>query len=649
MYACIEQAGLRPDLSTFIAVIAAYRKPEDLDECKLLHSYVVEDGHDSDSVINTAIVNMYGKCGDLESACSVSEQISVRDIVVWNALICVHVQHGRGVEALPLFHQMQQEGMPPSRVTFVGILAACTSKEFLADGQRIHFFIANSKCESDTVVGTALLNMYSKCGCASDARRVFENLFIQDQVSWNAMIAVYIKHGLRMQALQLLEQMQQVAMFTDKITFISILDAGVEHGSLREVKQIHTCIVCRGFHTDVVIGTALMSMYSKCESLDNAQKVFDSLPVRDPITWNAMLAAQAQHDEGKQTPQFFARMLLEGVLPCRASFASALSAFVNKELFAEGKRLHVLVEGSMFIADIVMGNALVNMYGKCERLDDAHTVFERLPQRDVVSWNSLISAYAQLEHREKAWQLFEQMQLEGLSPDRFTFVSILDACITQAALIKGKLVHSSILSSCYDSDIMVGTALVTMYGKCGSLKDAEEAFNHMPKQSVVSWNAIIGTFAQHGEAKQAIHYFDKMKRKSNPDRVTFTIVLTACSHAGLVDEGCDVFSSMAQVYGVTPTTDHFACMIDLLGRVGRLAEAEDLLQIAPCERNAVLYKTLLGACRHQSDVERGEHAANAAFKFDHDDPTPFVMLSNIYSAARGADDVRHSKDCMISM
>lgn len=633
LYNRIEQEGLQPDQATFTAMMSGYTKRDDLDEGRQMHSRIVEDGYDSDNVVGTALVNMYGKCGDLESALGVSEKISVRDLVGWNVLVAVYVQHGKGKEALHLFNQMQQEGMVPSRVTFVNILAACTSKELLAEGQQVHAYIISSKCGSDTVVGTALMNMYGKCGSAYDARRVFDNLLGQDTVSWNAMIAVYTQHGLHKEALQLFKQMQQVVVVSDKVTFVSILDACVEQDSLREGKQMHTYIVCRGFQSDFVVGTALMNMYGKCGSLENAQKVFDIMPGRDSIAWNAMLAAQVQHEERRQTPQFFARMLLEGVLPCRATFASALSAFVSKEMLAEGERLHVHVLGSKFKSDIMMGNALVNMYGKCGCLDDAQKVFERLPERDVVSWNAIIAACAQHDQREKAWQLFEQMQLEGLRADKVTFVSILDACITHAALAKGKLMHSCIMANHFDFDIVIGTALVNMYGKCGSLKDAEEAFNHMPKQSVVSWNAMIATFAQHGKAKRGIYYFDRMKQEVKPDKVTFTIVLTACSHAGLVDEACNFFSSMIQNYGLSPTIDHYACMIDLLGRAGRLEEAENLLKIAPCERNAVLYMTLLGACRHQSDVERGEHAANMAFEFAQDDPTPFVMLSNIYSAA----------------
>ncbi|MCO5577553.1 hypothetical protein L7F22_031384 [Adiantum nelumboides] len=633
MLAKFAQAEMHPELSTFSAILSACVEMKDFAEGRLLHLWIVEDDQDLDDTVYGLLITMYSNCGDLESASCVWQHISLRGIGVWNAIISVHVQHGKWKEAFSLLFQMQQEGIHPNKESLLSILIACNNKELLNEGQRIHLLVVDSKYYSDMVIGTTLLNMYSKCGSATKARRAFESLGFQDIVSFNAMISAYIGHGCQCQALQLFQQMLQVAILTDKITLINILDTNVELANIREVNRIHTYILSKGLHTNVVVATALMYMYGKCDSLEGAQNVFNNLLNRDLITWNAMLAMQADYNEGKGTPHFFARMMLEGVLPCKASFASTLSAYINKNLMAEGKRLHARLVGCKLVSDNVLGNALINMYSKCQCLDDARGVFWRLPERDIVSWNSLISGFARLENKEEAWQLFEQMWSEGLPPDRFTLVSILDTCITQAALIKGKLLHSSFLSSSFSSDVMVGTALVTMYGKCGSLRDSERAFDNMTKTNIVSWNAFLGTFAQHGEAKQAIYHFHRMKYKLKPDKVTFTIILNACSHAGLVDEGWDIFSSITHVYRMTPSIDHFACMIDLLGRVGRLAEAENLLRVAPCERNAVLYKTLLGACMQQNDVERGEHAASTAFNFDVEDPTPLIMLSNMYSAA----------------
>ncbi|KAH7278554.1 hypothetical protein KP509_38G046100 [Ceratopteris richardii] len=633
MFAYIYHKGLQPQLSTYIVGLSACTKIEDLDDGRLLHACILEDEQKLDNIVCTSIINMYGKCEDLESALHVSNHVSRRDTVVWNALISVYVQHEKGKEALSLLVQMQQEGLQPSRVTYVNILTACSSKGLLTEGKQIHCFIIDSKCDTDTIVGTTLLNMYSKCGSVSDAKRVFDNLCFQDQISWNSMIGTYVEHGFRKEALQLFEQMHQVVMLADKVTFVCILDGCVEPANLQEINRMHASILSMGLHVNIIVATALIKMYGKCTSSEGAQQVFDSLLCRDLVTWNAMLNIHAEHNGYKQTSLLFARMQLESVLPCRASFASALSALVSKELLAEGKRLHVCLAAGRLASDIVLGNALVNMYGKCECLDEANKVFIRLAHPDVVSWNTLISVCSQLKHRDEAWQLFKQMQVEGLQADKFTLVSILDSCTSQANLLKGKLAHICFLNSPFYGDIMVGSALVTMYGKCGSLGNSERAFESLPRQNIVSWHSFIGTLAQHGKAKETIHQFQRMKKTLSPDKVTFTIILNACSHAGLVDEAWDIFSSMTTIYRILPTVDHYACMIDLLGRVGRLAEAESLLQMVPHEKNAVLYNTLLSACMQQSDVERGEHVANVAFKFDLMDPAPLVMLSNIYSAA----------------
>lgn len=629
----MEQGEVELDRATFVSILSAYASQEALAEGKQMHTRIASGKFGSNVVVGTAIVNMYGKCGDLDNAQRVFNEIIHRDVITWNAMIAVYVQHGKDSEALQLFNEMQHGRVMPNRITFLNTLGACASHAILTEGQQLHAQIMVCGCQSDMVVGTALVNMYGKCGSPNNAKWVFERMLMRDVVSWNAMTRVYTHNGLVKEAIQVFNQMQQIGVIPDKVTFSSVLDACADQAALAEGQHIHVCAVSRGFQSDIVVGTALMNMYGKCGNMEAAQKVFNNMLDRDVVSWNAILAAYAQHEQGMHAHQFFAHMQLEGVLPCNATFVSVLSAYANEGMLAEGERLHVCIVDSDCKSDLNVGNALVSMYGKCGRLDDAQKVFDRLSERDVVSWNAIIMAYSQNEQGKEAWYLFEQMQQEGLLPDNVTFLSILDACSSQAGLARGKQVHSYVMANHLESDIFIATALISMYGKCGSLKSAQRVFDHIQKQTVVPWNAMIAAHARHGQAKEAIRHFYQMKHKIMPDIVTFTILLTACSHVGLVDEACQLFSSIIQDHDIVPATDHYACMIDLLGRAGRLDEAENLLKNAACEPNVVLYMTLLGACRYQVDVDRGERAANRVFELDQDDPAPFVMLSNIYAAA----------------
>lgn len=231
--------------------------------------------------------------------------------------------------------------------------------------------------------------------------------------------------------------------------------------------------------------------------------------------------------------------------------------------------------------------------------------------------------------------LFTEMQNDGQAPNSSSFVSMLEACSNCASLDEGKKLHMCIFYAGLELDVLVGSALVNMYGKCGSLDDAWMTFDNMPEQNVVAWSAMIGVYAKHGQPRRALQLFCLMQQnKVRPDNVTYINLLTACSHAGLVYEACLCFDSMTQDHGMPPTMDHYACMIDLLGRVGLLDEAEFLVNDLPFQPEAASFMTLLGACRRdQGDVERGKRMAKLVFECHLEDVIPYVMLSNVYAAA----------------
>lgn len=239
------------------------------------------------------------------------------------------------------------------------------------------------------------------------------------------------------------------------------------------------------------------------------------------------------------------------------------------------------------------------------------------------------------------------VQEAGIEPDEYTFTSILSTCASLASLEQGKQIHAHVVKNMFGSDVFVGSALVDMYAKCGSIDDAQKVFYEMPDQNVVSWNTIIVGCARHGCVKMAQDFFHQMQRAGiKPDHVTFVGILSVCSHAGLVDEGFDYFDYMTNYCRIAPRLEHYTCIIDLLGRAGRLDEAEYLITKAPFEPNALVWRTLLGACRTHGNIDLGRLAAENLLKLEPQDAMTYVLLSNIYAAAGRWDDVSNLREIM---
>jgi pentatricopeptide repeat protein len=340
-------------------------------------------------------------------------------------------------------------------------------------------------------------------------------------------------------------------------------------------------------------------------------------------------------------------MKQEGVMPDRVLFLSILNAIASPGALQIGRQIHAQVIEAGLESDLPVANALISMYAKCGSMEDAHRIFDSMPQRNVVSWTAMISGYAQQNHSKAAIEVFSQMQREGVKPDRVTFISILDACANLAALQKGKSIHAQILKAGLDSDNGVEIALVNMYAKCGSLVHADQVFDKMLQRDVVVWTVMIVGYAQHGRGKEAIQLFEWMKREGvKPDSLTFTGLLTACSHVGLVEEGRCYFQSITQDYGITPAMQHYGSMVDLLGRAGRLDEAADFIEKMPFEADASVWGALLGACKIHCNVELAECAAKRLLVLDPDNGSWYLLLSNIYAAAGMSDKAQYMRKFM---
>ncbi|KAJ7540617.1 hypothetical protein O6H91_10G023300 [Diphasiastrum complanatum] len=504
-----------------------------------------------------------------------------------------------------MVEQMVQQTTKAPIGAYVCLLKGCSRRKALAEGKQVHALIVQSVLDSNILLANTLVHMYSKCGSVLDAHKVFSNMPQHNVYSWTAIISAYADSGQAEEAIKLFQQMQETGLAPDKVVFVVVLKACARLAALEQGKQLHSDIIRRGFQSDVIVGSTLVDMYSKCGCTEDARELFNNMSERDVVSWTAMIAGYAQNGLSKEAFALYEQMKQEGVQPNNVTLST-----------------------------------LVDMYAKCGCTEDARELFNNMSERDVVSWSAMIAGYAQNGLGKDSLALYEQMKQEGVQPDNVTFVLLLQACASLAALEQGKQLHSDIIKRGFQSDVIVGSTLVDMYSKCGCTEDARELFNNMSERNVVSWTAMIAGYAQNGLGKEALALFDQMQREgTKPNEVTYICVLSACAQSRLVDEGRHVFDSMYKNHGVTPTMEHYACMVDLLGRAGCLADAELFIDKMPIQPGSVVWMSLLGAARNHGNVEIGRRAFDRVMKLEPKNAAPYVLLSNIYAAAGRKDEL----------
>ncbi|CAK9196087.1 unnamed protein product [Sphagnum troendelagicum] len=436
-----------------------------------------------------------------------------------------------------------------------------------------------------------------------------------DTFAWNQRFARYVKAGQHEKTIKLFQQIQHEGMIPDTFTFVQVLNSCACLGALEAGRNIHTKVLQSGCESTVYVANSLIDMYTKCGSIEDAQRVFNRMSTRNVVSWSAMILGHVKCGQGQKALELFQQMKLEGVEPNHVTFVAVLNACASVMALEEGRHVHEEIIQRGFESDVIVGSSLIDMYAKCDSIDDAQSVFNRMPKRNVVSWNVIILGHVKHGQGQKALELFQQMRQAGVEPNDLTFVGVLNACATLVALEEGRHVHDQIIQTGFESDVFVGNSLVNMYAKCGSIEDALKVFNRMPTRDVISWNTMLWGYAMHGYAKEAHGHFEQMCEKDiEINHITFISLLSACSHAGLVDEGLHYFDLMSSRFSISATVEHYACMVDLLGRAGHLQEAEHLIMTMSCEPNPAVWMALLGACKRHGNVEMGERVAKQAMQ-----------------------------------
>ena len=634
----VEQ-GINVDSYTYVDVLKRCVKEKDLRVAREVHYCIIKSRMEQDKYVASSLLNVYIRCGSLQDARQVFDALAKKSVIHWTVMIGGYVQHNRGKDAMQLFHQMRQEHVQADEITYLSILKACASPLSLKWGREVHVLIRRDGLESDIRVGTALIQMYAKCGSIEEARQAFDILTNRNAVSWTAMVGAYAGSGRGVEAYDLYLKMKEEGFQPNAVTYMSLLNDYASTGALEWVKDVHRHILEGGYESDVRVGNALVHMYAKSGSIEDAAVVFDRIKERDLITWNVMIGAYAGSGRGVEAYDLYRKMKEEGFQPDAVTYMSLLNDCASTGALEWVKDVHRHILEGGYESDVRVGNALVHMYAKSGSIEDAAVVFDRMKERNIITWTVIIGAYAGSGRGVEAYDLYLKMKEEGFQPDAVTYVSLLNDCASTGALEWVKDVHRHILEGGHESDVLVGSALVHMYAKSGSIEDAQLVFERMEECDVMTWNIMIGGLGQHGRGQDALELFRKMKADGLvPDAYSFVALLSACSHSGLVDEGRQIFCAMKD-YDVEPTVVHYTCMVDLLGRAGLLEETKRFMSSMPVEADAGTWGALLGACRTYGNVELGELAAKEVMKLEPADTSPYVLLSNIYAAAGQWDQV----------
>ncbi|KAI3818448.1 hypothetical protein L1987_12255 [Smallanthus sonchifolius] len=672
-----------PDYQILAANLKSCAANSSIKVGKCLHSAAIKLGLDSCLLISKALLNMYAKCKVLDDCRLLFNQITHPDAVTWNIMLSgLAGTRVDDTEVMKLYNAMNlRHNFKTSSVTFAIVLPVCVRLKGLKLGKSVHSHVIKSGLESQTLVGNALVSMYLKLGCLSgDAYQVFDEVSERDIVSWNAMVAGLAENGLVFEAFGMFKQMIKEGIRPNYATIANILPvcASLEGDQAYQFgKEIHCYAMRREeLFSDVFVVNSLVGYTSNGEwfkALELFQE-FNSLNLTKPdsVTILTVLSTCANLQNLQAGKQIHSYIIHH---PSLCDATSSFSLIREKDLVSWNSILDALAQGqllndflqqlhTMFKEEPTLGNALIDAYARCGKMEyaskifellsgnrnvvacnslisgyvnsgfhyDAESIFKNMTERDLTTWNLMVRAYAENGYFDQAIDLFLDMQNHEMKPDSMTIMGILPVANQIASVQMVTQCHGYVVRSCFQ-DVQLKGAFLDAYSKCGNIKSACKLFESTRYKDLVMYTSMVGGYAIHGMGEEALHIYYKMvENGGKSDHVIITSILSACSHTGLVHEGLKIFNSLNEVYRIKPTMEQYACVVDLLARNGQINDAYSFITSMPVEPTANVWGPLLGACKNYHEVEMGSVAADHLLKMEVNNMGNYVVMSNIYAA-----------------
>ncbi|KAK9267425.1 hypothetical protein L1049_009851 [Liquidambar formosana] len=632
------------ELRTYCSVLQLCADLKSLRDGRKVHSIICSNEVAIDGILGAKLVFMYVTCGDLGEGRRVFDKIANEKVFLWNFLINEYAKIGNFRESIALFKRMQKLGIEANSYTFSCVLKCFAALGRIEEGERVHGYLLRLGFGSYNTVVNSLIAFYFKCRRIESARKLFDELSDRDVISWNSMISGYVSNGLAEKGLEVFKQMLCSGINTDLATMLSVLVACANISNLSLGRAVHSYAIKACLDGKITLNNTLLDMYSKCGNLEGAIRVFEKMDEKSVVSWTSMIAGYAREGLSDEAISLFREMEREGVSPDMFTITSILHACALNGSLENGKDIHNYISENNMQSSLSVSNALIDMYAKCGRMEDAHVVFSQMLVKDVASWNTIIGGYSKNCLPNEALNMFVEMQ-HGSKPDGITMACALPACASLAALERGQEIHGHILRNGFSSDRYVANALVDMYVKCGVLVLARLLFDMIPTKDLVSWTVMIAGYGMHGFGSEAIAAFNEMRHAGiEPDEVSFTSILYACSHSGLLDEGWRFFNIMKNDCNIEPKLEHYACMVDLLARTGNLLKAYRFIEKMPIEPDATVWGALLCGCRIHHDVKLAEKVAEHVFELEPENTGYYVLLANIYAEADKWEEVKNLRE-----
>ncbi|CAK9174992.1 unnamed protein product [Ilex paraguariensis] len=643
IYLQMRCEGVSSNQNTFSTVIAACGSIEDEFLGHQVLGHVIKSGLEANISVANSIVSMFGSFSSVEEACYVFDHMNEHDTISWNSMIAALTHNMLCEESLRCFYLMRCVHYEIDSTTFSTLLSVCGSVDNLKWGSGIHGLVVKVGLDSNVCVCNTLLTMYSEAGRSKDAEEFFQEMPEKDLISWNSMMAGYAEEGKCLDALKLLAELLQMGKIINYVTFASALAACSHPDYIVEGKIVHALVFVAGQHGNLVVGNAIVTMYGKCGMTWDAYQAFQKMPEQDLVTWNALIGGYAESEKLDEAMKYFKLMRERGKSGNYITLVNVLGACsAPHDLLTHGMPLHAHIVLTGMESDEYVKNSLITMYAKCGDLKSCDYIFSGLVHKNSVTWNAMIAANAHHGHGEEAFKLLLEMQVVGVDWDQFTFSAALAASGNLAILEEGQQLHGLAIKLGFHSYLYVTNAIMDMYGKCGEMNDVLKILPEPNIRPHLSWNILISAFARHGSFEKARETFhDMLKHGSKPDHVTYISLLSACSHGGLVDEGLQYFSSMTLEFGVPAGIEHCVCIVDLLGRSGRLSEAEAFIKEMPVSPNDFVWRSLLAACSIHGNLELGKKAVEHLLQSNPYDDSAYVLYSNVCATTGRWEDVRN--------
>lgn len=579
-----------------------------------IHAKILKSGLDSSIYVGNSLLNMYVKCRQFEDAVRLFEEMPNRTVVSWTSMIWGYCQKELADNAISLFRKML-EALQPNEYTLAVMLQACALKRDHRLVQEIHSYVIKYGFTSDNFLLNSLIDAYAESGKLEIAEKLLGTLFSsRDVVSWTSVISGCVRNGMEERALLLFSRMQEDGIMPNEVTILSILQACSRMSNWKYFRWIHGLIMKAEWCTNSLVMNSLVEMYSTNGYFKEGRKIFCNLCFCG-----------------------------EGLYLRPETMANLLHECGDSGFLKLGEEIHGYLIKHGFFPCTVLENSLIGMYGEKERVDSALQLF-RMRSKDVISWNSMLTCLVKNEQFSEALDLLSEIHINGsryeIFPDFVMMLMSIQACSNLSSLHLGQIIHGYLTRTGLVCDIFVQNSLIDFYAKSGRLDFSRKIFDEMNQKDLGSWNSMIAAYGMNGNGTSALTIYSELKesRAYQPNEITFVNILSACAHAGLVKIGFDIFNQMNN-YDVEPSMEHFACMVDLLGRSGKLEEAQDFIEKMPLKAGPDVWGALLGACSLFGNVAIAERAGKALSVLEPKSKVWRVALSNIYANAGRWEDV----------